>query len=128
LSPPGETSRTEKNKPLQIAVSRNGDKPAPGVEQRVAGLTKNVPGDHEGTQMRFLQLLSPCLFQHGDKLRTRDDNGHLVLQCADCGEVTRLLEQPVIRGPKHHLETVKGAPIVKVKRFGTRHSQYPRIA
>ena len=78
--------------------------------------------------MRLLQLLSPCLFSHGDKLKTRDEEGRLVLQCANCGEVTRLLEQPVIKGPKHEVEPVKGAPIVKVKRFGTRHSQYPRSA
>ena len=78
--------------------------------------------------MRFLPLLFRCAFRHGDQLRTRDEDGHLVLQCADCGEVTRLLEQPVIKGPKHDVEPVKGTPIVRVKRFGTRHSHYPRSA
>ena len=78
--------------------------------------------------MKFLQLLSPCLFRHGDQLRTRDEDGHLALQCADCGAITRLFEQPVIKGPKHDVEAVKGAPIVKVKRVGTRQRQFPRSA
>jgi hypothetical protein len=78
--------------------------------------------------MKFLQLLSPCLFRHGDQLRIRDEAGHLALQCADCGEITRLFEQPVIKGPKHDVEPVKGAPIVKVKRVGTRQRQFPRSA
>jgi hypothetical protein len=78
--------------------------------------------------MRFSQLLSPCVFRHGNKLRTRDEDGHLALQCEDCGEITRLFEQPVIKGPKHDLEPVMGAPIVKVKRAGTRQRQFPRSA
>ena len=78
--------------------------------------------------MKFLKLLSPCLFGHGNKLRTRDEEGHLALQCADCGEITRLFEQPVIKGPKHDVEPVPGAPIVKVKRVGTRQRQFPRSA
>lgn len=78
--------------------------------------------------MKFLQLLSPCLFGHGNMLRTRDEEGHLSLQCADCGEITRLFEQAVIKGPKHDVEPVKGAPIVTVKRVGTRQRQFPRSA
>jgi hypothetical protein len=78
--------------------------------------------------MTFLQLLSPCLFRHGDKLITRDEEGYLALQCADCGEITRLFEQPVVKGPKHDVEPVKGAPIVRVKRVGTRQRQFPRSA
>ena len=78
--------------------------------------------------MKFLQLLSPCLFRHGDLLRTRDEKGHLALQCADCGAITRLFEQPVIKGPKHDVEPVKGAPILKVKRVGARPRQFPRSA
>jgi hypothetical protein len=78
--------------------------------------------------MRFSQLLSPCLFRHGNKLRTRDEEGHLALQCEDCGEITRLFEQPVIKGPKQHVEPVKGAPAVTVKRAGTRQRQFPRLA
>jgi hypothetical protein len=78
--------------------------------------------------MTFLQLLSRCLFRHGNQLRTRDEEGHLVLQCADCGEVTRLLEQPVIKGPKHDVEPVKGAPIVKVRRGSKRQFTFPRSA
>ncbi len=78
--------------------------------------------------MRFLQLLSPCIFRHGNKLRTRDDDGHLILQCADCGQVTRLLEQPVIKGPKHEVAPVKGVPMLKAKRVGTRQFHFPRSA
>ena len=78
--------------------------------------------------MTFLQLFSRCLFRHGNMLRTRDEEGHLILQCADCGEVTRLLEQPVIKGPKHEVEPVKGAPIVKVKRGSKRQFTFPRSA
>ena len=78
--------------------------------------------------MKLLQLFSPCLFRHGNKLRTRDEEGYLALQCADCGEIMRLFEQPVIKGPKHAVEPVKGAPIVKVKRVGTRQRQFPRSA
>jgi hypothetical protein len=78
--------------------------------------------------MRFLQLFSPCLFRHGNKLRTRDEEGHLALQCEVCGEITRLFEQPVIKGPKHVVEPVRGAAIVTVKRVGTRQRQFPRSA
>lgn len=78
--------------------------------------------------MKFLQLLSPCLFRHGNKLRTRDEEGHLALQCEDCGEITRLFEQPVIKGPKHDVEPVKGVPIFRVKRVGARQRQFPRSA
>ena len=78
--------------------------------------------------MKFLQLLSPCVFGHGDRLRTRDEEGYLALQCADCGQITRLFEQPVIKGPKHDAEPVKGAPMVTAKRVGMRHRQFPRSA
>jgi hypothetical protein len=77
--------------------------------------------------MRLSQLLSPCFFGHGDKLRARDEEGYLVLQCAECGENTRLFEQPVIKGPKHDVAPVKGAPLLSVKRIGARQ-QFPRLA
>jgi hypothetical protein len=78
--------------------------------------------------MTFLQLFSPCLFGHGDMLRTRDDQGHLALQCMDCGHTTRVLEQPPIRGPKHGAVPVKGAPLVSAKRAGVPKRAYPRLA
>ena len=78
--------------------------------------------------MTFLQLLSPCLFGHGNKLRTRDEEGNLALQCEDCGHVTRIFKQPVIKGPKHAVDAVKGAPIVRVKRVGALPRQFPRSA
>ena len=78
--------------------------------------------------MTFLKLMSGCMFGHGDQLRTRDEAGNLVLQCSECGEVTRLLEQPVIKGPKHAVEPVKGVPIVNVKKAAPRERQFPRSA
>ena len=78
--------------------------------------------------MRMSLLLSPCLFGHGNKLRARDDEGYLVLECADCGEVTRLFEQPVIKGPKHDVQPVKGAPVLTARRAGTRQLLFPRSA
>ena len=78
--------------------------------------------------MKLLQLLSPCVFGHGDILRTRDEEGNLALQCAECGQTTRVLDQPAIRGPKHHAAPVKGAPQLKVKRFDLRKLSYPRSA
>ena len=77
--------------------------------------------------MRLSQLLSPCLFSHGNQLRARDEEGYLVLQCADCGEATRLFEQEVVKGPKYHAQPVKGAPMLSVKRVGPRQ-QFPRSA
>ena len=76
--------------------------------------------------MTFLKLFSKCLFGHGDQLRTRDDEGYLVLQCSECGEVTRLLEQPVIKGPKHDVAPVKGAPVLTAKKVAPRERQFPR--
>ena len=70
--------------------------------------------------MKLLQLLSPCMFGHGHMLRTRDEEGYLALQCADCGQETRVLEQPAIKGPKHYAVPVKGTPLVTVKRVGAR--------
>ena len=86
--------------------------------------------------MTFLQLLSPCLFGHGEMLRTRDDEGHFALQCEDCGKTTRVFERPAIKGPRHHAAPVKGAPSYAVKRVFTisrpstplRAGRYPRSA
>ena len=71
---------------------------------------------------RFSRLLSPCAFGHGQTLRTRDQEGHLALECADCGHVMRVLETPMIKGPKHRATPVLGAPtttakVVKQDRF-----------
>lgn len=78
--------------------------------------------------MKLLQLLSPCIFGHGHMLRTRDEEGHLALQCADCGQETRVLEQPAIKGPKHYAVPVKGTPLLTVKRAGALKRTYPRSA
>jgi hypothetical protein len=73
------------------------------------------------------QLLSPCAFGHGHTLRTRDDEGFLALQCADCGQVTRLFEAPTIKGPKLHAAPVKGTPLTSVRRLRQERT-YPRSA
>ena len=62
------------------------------------------------------QLLSPCAFGHGDTFRTRDEEGYLALECADCGHVKRVLEGPTIKGPKLHAAPIKGAPLTSVRR------------
>jgi hypothetical protein len=78
--------------------------------------------------MKLLQLLSPCLFGHGHMLRTRDEEGHLALQCVECGQATRVLAQPAIKGPQHYAVPVKGAPLVTAKRLATQKRSYPRSA
>jgi hypothetical protein len=78
--------------------------------------------------MKLSQLLSPCLFGHGHTIRTRDEEGHLMLECEDCGRTTRLLDQPVIKGPKHYQTTVAGAPTISAKRVPSRERIYPRSA
>jgi hypothetical protein len=78
--------------------------------------------------MTLSQLLSPCVLGHGDMLKTRDADGHLALECADCGHVTRVLQQPAIKGPKHAPVPVAGAPVLKVKPLRVRERSYPRSA
>ena len=74
------------------------------------------------------QLLSPCVFGHGDMLKTRDADGQLALECVDCGHVRPVLQQPAIKGPKHYAPPVAGAPVVKVKQLRVRDRSYPRTA
>jgi len=78
--------------------------------------------------MTLSQLLSPCVFGHGDMLRTRDADGHLALECADCGHVRPVLQEAVIRGPRHRTVPVAGAPEVKVKKLRLLDRRYPRPA
>ena len=61
-------------------------------------------------------------------LRTRDEDGYLALQCDDCGQTTRVLEQTTIKGPKHFAAPVKGAPQLTVKRSAVQKRLYPRSA
>lgn len=49
--------------------------------------------------MTLAQLFLGCIFRHGDLLRTRDDQGYLALECADCGKTTPLFQQPVFNCP-----------------------------
>jgi len=78
--------------------------------------------------MKLSQLLSPCIFGHGHTLRTRDEDGHLMLQCEDCGKTTRLFEEPVIKGPKQYQARVAGTPMISARRVPTRERIYPRSA
>lgn len=72
-------------------------------------------------------LLSPCAFGHGHTLRTRDEEGFLALECADCGQLKRVFEKSTIKGPKLHAAPVKGAPLTRVTRLG-RERTYSRSA
>jgi len=72
--------------------------------------------DFKGVATKVSQLLSPCVFGHDHMLKTRDEEGFLALQCADCGQVQRVLDKPAIKGPKLHAAPVKGAPLTSVKR------------
>jgi hypothetical protein len=73
------------------------------------------------------ELLSPCMFGHGEMFRTRDKDGHLALECAECGKVKRVLEDEPIKGPQFHAAPVKGAPLTTVRRI-KRDRSYPRSA
>ncbi len=79
-------------------------------------------------EMKFSKLLSPCFFGHGDLLRARDEEGFLSLQCADCGQTTRVLLEPAIKGPKLHAVPVKGAPLIAARRADAQKRAYPRSA
>ena len=87
----------------------------------------SLPTDLKRVASKASQLLSPCAFGHGDQLRTRDDEGFFALQCADCGQVKRVLDTPAIKGPKLHAAPVKGAPLTAVRRARSER-QYPRSA
>ena len=79
------------------------------------------------TQTKLSQVMSLCIFGHGHTFRTRDEEGYLALQCEDCGSVTRVLEQPTIKGPQLHAAPVKGAPAVTARVVPHKRS-YPRSA
>lgn len=89
--------------------------------------TASINIDLKRVATKVSQLLSPCAFGHGDKLRTRDEEGFFALQCADCGHVKRVLDTPVIKGPRLHAEPVKGAPLTSVRR-ARQERFYPRSA
>jgi hypothetical protein len=81
----------------------------------------------QGIEMTLLKLFSPCLFGHGNMLRTRDEEGFLSLQCEDCGRTNRVMVRPAIKGPRFHAVPVKGAPLVTA-RIGVVKRSYPRSA
>ena len=83
--------------------------------------------DLKDVATKVSQILSPCAFGHGDRLRTRDEEGFFALQCPDCGHVKRVLEKPAIKGPKFHAAPVKGAPLTSV-RPARQERMYPRSA
>jgi hypothetical protein len=57
---------------------------------------------------RFLQSLA-CLLNWHDPIRS--GNG---LTCLACGMVRDVLQQPVIIGPAHRPEPVRGVPVTRV--------------
>ena len=91
---------------------------------------KQVPrvrfGELKGIATALSDLLSSCAFRHGDMLRTRDEEGCLVLQCASCGRVTRVVETPAIKGPKFHPTPVHGTPQIAARRAVKPTRAYPR--
>ncbi len=87
-----------------------------------------IPGLVKGIETRFLRLFSPCVFGHGDWLRTRDEDGFLTLQCADCGREQRILVQPAIKGPRLYAAPVKGTPQLRARRLESDERRYPRSA
>lgn len=78
-------------------------------------------------QTKLAKALASCIFTHGDTIRTRDEEGYLALQCVDCGQMRRVLDQPPIKGPKLHAAPVKGAPVAAAKRVAQERT-YPRLA
>ena len=76
--------------------------------------------------MTFRQLPSPCMLGHGDMLKSRDAEGQLGPECADCGHVRRIFQEPAIKGPKHCAVPVPGTPVLKVKHQRVRERSYPR--
>ena len=81
-----------------------------------------------GIELTLWQLLSPCVFGHGDMLKTRNAEGQLALECVDCGHVRPILQQPAIKGPRHRALPVPGAPVLRVKQLRVRERSYPRTA
>lgn len=89
--------------------------------------TASINIDLKRVVTKVSQLVSPCAFGHGDRLRTRDDEGFFALQCADCGQLKRVLATPAIKGPRFHAEPVKGVPLTSVRR-ARQERLYPRSA
>ena len=96
--------------------------------QQWSQIVGGVLGSSKGIRMKLSQLVSPCVFGHGHMLKTRDDEGFLALQCSDCGQATRVLDRPAIKGPMHQAPPVKGAPMFTVKRVAAQKRNYPRSA
>ncbi len=82
----------------------------------------------KGITTTLSHVLSSCAFGHGDLLRMRDEEGYLALQCADCGRVTRVLDKPVIKGPRFHVEPVNGVPQIAARRVVEEAQSYRRSA
>ena len=59
--------------------------------------------------MTFRAFFSGCWFGC-ERQHTRDAQGRLILQCQDCGSVTRVLESAVIKGPAHDQVETLGVP------------------
>lgn len=74
----------------------------------------------------MMKLFTACLFGHADRVRSRDDQGRLILVCDRCGDVHVPLQSQVeLSGPAHQPAVVKGTPNVMAKKeswFGKRRS------
>lgn len=63
-----------------------------------------------------MKFFSSCVFGHGDRYRSRDDRGRLVLVCEACGDEQIVLGSEIVKGPKHTADVVPGQPRLKVLR------------
>ncbi len=63
------------------------------------------------------RLFSPCLFGHGDQIRTRDASGALVLACTRCDQTWPVLQGKMITtGPLKAPAPVGGQPQIVARR------------
>lgn len=72
--------------------------------------------DVKGVVSSVSRVLASCAFGHRETLRTRDKEGYLALECAECGHVRRVLQQPAIKGPRFHAAPLRGVPVTHVRR------------
>lgn len=63
----------------------------------------------------FRRLFVGCWKSHGDLIRTRDEDGHLILKCVDCQTERPFFAEEVVRGPAHQASEVLGSPTGKAK-------------
>lgn len=66
------------------------------------------------------------LLGHGHRIRTRNDQGQLVLRCEDCAHDQPVLQQEAITGPAHQVPRDLGAVKTKAIRVATKPTEVVR--